>query len=73
MKNLVNIEVFHIEITEEGTFAHISFQDLDNTDNLNNGYDNIRVPINLRPIQKSVRDNVLVDQSVKDYQDAVGS
>ena len=73
MKNLANIEVFHIEITDEGTFAHISFQDLDNTDNLNNGYDNIRVPMNLRPIKKSVRDNVLVDQSVKDYQDAVGS
>lgn len=73
MKNLANIEVFHIEITEEGTFARISFQDLDNTDNLNNGYDNIRVPMNLRPIQKSVRDNVLVDQSVKDYKDAVGS
>mgnify|MGYP000960405268 FL=1 len=73
MKNLANIEVFHIEITEEGTFAHISFQNLENTDNLNNGYDNIRVPMNLRPIQKSVRDNVLVDQSVKMCQDAVGS
>ena len=73
MKNLANIEVFHIEITDEGTFAHISFQDLDNTDNLNNGYDNIRVPMNLRPIHKSVRDNVLVDQSVKVCQDAVGS
>jgi hypothetical protein len=34
MKNLANIEVFHIETTEEGTFAHISFQDLDNIDNL---------------------------------------
>jgi len=65
MKNLTNIEVFHIEITEEGTFAHISFQDLNNTDNVNNGYDNIRVPMNLRPIQLSVRDNILVDQSVK--------
>lgn len=73
MKNLANIEVFHIEITDEGTFAHISFQYLNNTNNLNNGYDNIRVPINLRPIQKSVRDNMLVDQSVKDCQDAVGS
>jgi hypothetical protein len=69
MKNLANIEVFHIEITEQGTFAHISFQDLNNTDNLNNGYDNIRVPMNLRPIQKSVRDNVLVDQSLKNYRD----
>lgn len=73
MKNLSNIEVFNIEITDEGIFAHISFQDLDNTDNVNNGYDHIRVPMNLRPIQLSVRDNVLVDQSVKNYEDAVGS
>jgi len=73
MKNLTNIEVFNIEITEEGTFAHISFQDLNNTDNINNGYDNIRVPINLRKIQLSVRDNMLVDQSVKEYADSIGS
>lgn len=73
MKNLANIEVFHIETTEEGTFAYISFQDLDNTDNVNNGYDHIRVPMNLRPIQLSVRDNVLVDQSVKNYVDVAGS
>lgn len=72
MKNLANIEVFHIEITEEGTFAHISFQDLDNTDNVNNGYGNIRVPMNLRPIQKSVRDNMFVDQSVKNYVNVIG-
>jgi len=69
MKNLTEIEVFHIEIKEEGTFAHISFRDLDNTDNVNNGYEHICVPMNLRPIQLSVRDNVLVDQSVKNYQD----
>jgi hypothetical protein len=73
MKNLANIEVFHIEITEEGTFAHISFQDLDNIDNLNNGYGHVRVPMNLRPIQLSSRDNVLTDQSVKNYDVAVGS
>lgn len=73
MKNLANIEVFHIEITEEGTFAHISFQDLENKDNINNGYDNIRVPMNLRPIQLSPRDNMLVDQSVKNYDVSVGS
>jgi hypothetical protein len=66
MKNLTNIEVFNIEITEEGTFVHISFQDLDNTENINNGYDNIRVPMNLRPIQLSVRGNILIDQSVKE-------
>jgi hypothetical protein len=73
MKNLTNIEVFNIEITEEGTFAYISFQDLNNTDNINNGYDNIRVPINLRKIQLSVRGNMLVDQSVKEYADSIGS
>ncbi|WP_155641035.1 hypothetical protein [Flavobacterium psychrophilum] len=27
MKNLLNIEVFHIETTDEGTFAYISYQD----------------------------------------------
>lgn len=73
MKNLTEIEVFHIETTEKGTFAHISFRDLNNTDNVNNGYDHIRVPMNLRPIQLSVRDNILVDQSVKNYEDAVAS
>jgi hypothetical protein len=73
MKDKANIEVFNIEITENGTFAHISFQDLSNTDNINNGYDHIRVPMNLRPIQLSVRDNVLVDQSVKYYEDSVAS
>lgn len=73
MKNLVNIEVFHIETTDGGTFCHISFQDPNNIDNLNNGYDNIRVPLNLRPIQKSIRDNMLVDQSVKTYGTVVGN
>ncbi len=71
MKKLSNIEVFHIEITEEGTFAYISFQDPENIDNLNNGYDNICVPMNLRVIQESGRNNALVDQSVKIYQDQV--
>lgn len=73
MKNLTNIEVFHIETTSEGTFAHISYQDLDDRDNLNNGYNHIRVPMNLRPIQLSVRDNVLVDQSLKQDINVVGS
>jgi hypothetical protein len=73
MENLTNIEVFNIEITENGTFAHISFQDLKKIDNTNKGYDNIRVPMNLRPIQLSIRDNALVDQSVKEYAEGVGS
>lgn len=66
MKNLTNIEVFHIEITEEGTFAYISFQDIEGGDSINNFYNHIRVPMNLRPIQLSPRDNVLVNQSVQE-------
>ena len=73
MKNLASIEVFHIEITEEGEFAYISFQNLDNWNDANNGFDHIRVPMNLRPIQLSVRDNVLVDQSVKEDLTAIGN
>ena len=73
MENLTNIEVFNIEITENGTFAHISFRNIEKIDNINNGYDNIRVPMNLRPIQLSIRNNALVDQSVKEYSEGVGS
>jgi hypothetical protein len=73
MKNLENIEVFHIKITEEGTFAYISFQDLNNIDNPNNGYAHIKVPMNFRPIQKSAWHNIFVDQSFKIEQLGVGS
>jgi hypothetical protein len=69
MKNLNNIDVFHIETTEQGTFAHISFQDMENGDPVNNFYNHIRVPMNLRPIQLSSRDNVLVDQSAENCVD----
>ena len=73
MENLENIEVFNIQTTKEGSFAWISYRDLNNTDNLNNGYSCKRVPLNLRAIQLSSRDNVLTDQSVKNYSDAVTS
>lgn len=66
MENLRDIEVFNIEITEQGTFAYISFQDLNNKDSLTGGgYNHIKVPVNLRPFRLSSRDNILVDQSVK--------
>jgi len=42
---------------------------MENGDSINNYYNNIRVPMNLRPIQLSSRDNVLVDQSVQNYVD----
>jgi hypothetical protein len=69
MRDLTNIEVFHIETTDEGTFAYISFQDMGNGDLVNNFYDHTRVPMNLRPIQFSSRDNILVDQSAKNFID----
>jgi len=69
MKNLNDIEVYHIETTEEGTFALISYQDQNyKGDDPTNGYDTIKVPLNLRPIQVSVRGNTLVDQSVKNHE-----
>lgn len=62
------IEVYHIETTDEGSFAHISYNDPDwKGDDPTNGYTHIKVPLNLRPIQLSIRGNTLVDQSVKDY------
>lgn len=68
MKNLLNIEVYHIETTEEGTFVHISYQDPNwKGDDPTNGFDHIKVPLKLRPIQLSIRGNTLVDQSEKDY------
>jgi hypothetical protein len=68
MKNLKNIEVFHIETATEGTFAHISFQDESYLDSITDGYDTIKVPLNLRPIQVSSRGNTLVNQSVKNQE-----
>lgn len=74
MKNLLNIEVYHIETTEEETFAHISYQDPNwKGDDPTNGFDHIKVPLKLRPIQLSIRGNTLVDQSEKNYETAVGS
>lgn len=63
MNNYKNIEVFHIEINNLETFAYISFQNPEKIGDLNNGYDWIKVPMNLRPLQLSVRDNILVNQS----------
>lgn len=62
------VEVYNIETTEEGSFAHISYNNPDwKGDDPTNGYEHIRVPLKLRPIQLSIRGNTLVDQSEKDY------
>lgn len=66
MKNLKNIEVFKLVETEGKLCALISYQNLDNINDPNNGYDWISVPVNIRELQKSSRGNLLVDQSVKE-------
>jgi len=62
MTNIDNIEVINIETTNEGSFAYISFRDLDNMDSITEGYASVRVPFNLRPLQLSSRGNILVSQ-----------
>jgi len=76
MKNLENVEVFFIEEpNKEGEmFAWIAYRNPEHKgDDPTNGNNHIRVPVNLRPIQLSSRDNVLVDQSEKNYSVASGS
>lgn len=65
MKGYSEIEVFKIE---DG-FAYISFKD-DNWkgDDPTNGYSYIKVPLKERELQLSVRGNILVDQSEKNYE-----
>ena len=60
-----NIEVIQLNTNKEGKLiATISYQDTTVQD-LNNGYSIIDVPVNVRALQLSSRDNILVDQSVK--------
>jgi hypothetical protein len=65
MKEFKEVEVFNIEIRNDGAFAYISYQNPNKIGDINNGYDHICVPMKLRPIQMSVHDNLLVDQSEK--------
>lgn len=69
MTNLKNLEIIKIFTTDEGElWALMSYQNPDEIPgSLNNGYDTIHVPINIRPIQLSSHGNMLVDQSVKNY------
>ena len=64
MNNITNLEVIQITTKEGKLVATLSYQD-ERIDDLNNGYAIIDVPINIRELQVSSRDNVLVDQSVK--------
>jgi len=65
MENIENLEVIQLNTNKEGKLiAKISYQDTTVQD-LNNGYAIIDVPVNVRALQLSSRDNVLVDQSIK--------
>ena len=64
MNNITNLEVIQITTKKGKLVATLSYQD-ERIDDLNNGYAIIDVPINIRELQLSSRDNVLVDQSVK--------
>ena len=67
MEKFKNIEVFHIETTDDGMFAYISFQDTEKENEFpNHGYDWMKIPINPRSFQFSAYGNLLVDQSKKE-------
>jgi hypothetical protein len=63
MNNLQNIELISIN-TEKGE-AIISYQDINNCDNINNGYSFMAIPINFRKLQYSSNGGILIDQSQK--------
>jgi hypothetical protein len=65
MKDLENLEIINISTKKGKSVALVSFQDISKIENLSNGYDTMEIPINPREIQTSIRENMLVDQSVK--------
>jgi len=68
-----NLEIIQIKTEKGKLVATMSYQDIDNLNDINNGYNTIEVPINIRELQLSVRDNTLVNQSVKESVDVVSS
>lgn len=74
MKNLQNLEIINISTKEGKLVALVSYQDTSKIgEDLNSGYGTIEIPINPREIQTSIRGNMLVDQSVKNYIDVATS
>jgi hypothetical protein len=74
MKNLQNLEIINISTKEGKLVALVSYQDTSAIgEDLSNGYGTIEIPINPREIQTSIRGNMLVDQSVKNYVDVATS
>ena len=62
-----NIEIISITKNDDGTrSALVSFRKTGSSgvsDDINDGYDCMSVPVNIRPIQLSPRDNILCNQS----------
>jgi len=74
MKNLQNLEIINISTKEGKLVALVSYQDTSAIgEDLNNGYGTIEIIINPREIQTSIRGNMLVNQSVKNYVDVATS
>lgn len=64
MTNLKNMEIISLSTVDGRLTALLSYQNPEVAD-LNNGFDTVEVPVNIRSVQLSVRGNVLVNQSVK--------
>ena len=68
-----NLEIIQLDTVDGKLVAILSYQHMDNVHDVNNGYAHISVPVNIRPLRLSVRDNVLVNQSVRNDSDAAVS
>ena len=64
MDNITNLEVIQITTKKGKLIATLSYQD-NRVNDLNNGFSTVDVPVNIREIQLSSRDNTLVNQSIK--------
>jgi hypothetical protein len=68
--NLKNLEIIDLSTVDGKLVALLSYQNPD-IDDLNNGYNTIQVPVNIRELQYSSRNNLLVNQSINPEQIAV--
>jgi hypothetical protein len=67
MTNLKNLEIINLSTIDGKLVATLSYQNPEDILSVNNGYDTIEVPVNIREYQLSVRGNRLVDQSIQNF------
>ena len=65
MKNIENLEIIELFTVDGKLTAMLSYQNLDEIDNINNGYNIVNVPVNIRELKRSIRGNILVNQSIQ--------